>query len=87
MTVWIGPRRSKNHTAVVLVNLSYGGATRVASCTVAIEHTPRLLKGYLSGDDLARVTAWIEANQAALLAVWRGEIDGGELAERLKRVP
>jgi len=46
-----------------------------------------LIKGYLSERDITRVTAWIETNSAALLAMWRGEIDGGELATRLKRVP
>ena len=59
---------------------------RASAAIVAIEPVPRLLKGYLSGNDLAQVVAWIEVNQAALLALWRGEIEGGDLVERLKRV-
>ena len=85
MTVWIGPRRAKGDVATLLVNTGHGDATRLAStAVVAIEPVPRLIKGYLSGNDLARVTAWIEANSAALLALWRGEIDGGHLAALLK---
>jgi len=88
MTVWVGPRGAKSDMATLRVNRQDGDATRAAATAiVAIEPVPRLIKGYLSERDITRVTAWIEANQAALLAVWRGEIDGGELAERLKRVP
>jgi hypothetical protein len=87
MTVWIGPRRAKTHVPVLLVNTGHGDATRLAStAVVAIEPVPRLLKGYLSERDLAHVTAWIEVNTSALLALWRGEIDGAELAGMLKRV-
>ena len=67
------------------MNTGHGDATRLAStAVVAIEPVPRLIKSYLSGNDLARVTAWIEANSAALLALWRGEIDGRHLAALLK---
>ena len=86
MTVWIGPRVHKGDVATILVNTTHGDVTRLSSAVVAIEPEPRLLKGYLSGNDLAQVVAWIEVNQAALLALWRGEIEGGDLAERLQRV-
>jgi hypothetical protein len=86
MTVWIGPRVHKGDVATILVITTHGDVTRLSSAVVAIEPEPRLLKGYLSGDGLAKVVAWIEVNQTALLALWRGEIEGGDLAERLKRV-
>ena len=81
MTVWIGPRRAKSEVAHLLLNPTHGA--RVVSCLVAIEPTPRLLKGYLSERDVTRVMAWVETNSDSLLAYWRGEIDGDELVRRL----
>ena len=86
VTVWIEPRRAKGDVATILVNTTHGDTTRLSSAVVSMEPVPRLVKGYLRGNDLAQVVAWIEANQAALLALWRGEIEGGDLAERLKRL-
>src|SRR4051794_28581091 len=70
MTVWIEPRPAKGDVAVILVNATYGDATRLSSAVVAIDPVPRLITGYLSGNDLAQVLAWIAPNQGTLLAMW-----------------
>jgi hypothetical protein len=51
---------------------------------VAILPSPQLVAGRLSPADLDAVGRWIRLNEAALIEHCNGEIDGGDLIERLR---
>ncbi len=87
MTVWVSPRGGARHDARVKVS-TQGGDRMVpeAAAVVAIRPAPRLLEGRLAADDLAAVSRWIVLNEDALIALWDGEIDTMELAQRLRKL-
>lgn len=56
------------------------------TAVVSVRPEPRLIEGDLDGDALRAVQRWIALNQDALIALRNGEIDGVELAQRLRRL-
>jgi hypothetical protein len=56
------------------------------TAVVSVRPEPALLEGELDRESLRAVRAWIELNSAVLIEFWDGEVDGIELAQRLKRV-
>ena len=88
MTIWAGPRGNARHAARIKVNMTHGNQMDIANtATVGIQPKPRLIAGKLSAGDLHAVASWIDLNRDALLAHWRGDIDGGEMTARAKRLP
>jgi hypothetical protein len=88
MTVWAGPRGNARHAPRIKVNEAYGNRMDVNNtAVVGIEPAPHMIAGHLSKADQDAVFAWIELNRDALLAHWRGDIDGGEMAQRTVSVP
>jgi hypothetical protein len=88
MTIWAGPRSGARHAPRIKVNMTHGNTMDVNNtATVGIMPKPRLIAGSLSAGDLAAVASWIDLNRDALLAHWRGDIDGAEMAMRAKRLP
>ena len=88
MTVWAGPRGKARHAPRIKVSMAHGNTMDVHdTAVVGILAKPRLIAGSLSALDRDAVYAWIDLNRDALLAHWRGDIDGGEMAIRSKRLP
>jgi hypothetical protein len=86
MTVWAGPGDG-SHAPRIKVNMAHGERMNMANtAVVAIQPQPHLIAGHLTTQDLAMVSAWIDLNREALLAHWRGEIDGAEMAARAQRI-
>ncbi|MBX9698331.1 MAG: hypothetical protein K2X74_02785 [Acetobacteraceae bacterium] len=87
MTVWISPRGRARHDVRVKV-CRVPGNRMIAEDTavVSVRPQPELVEGELDGDDLCAVQAWIALNRDALVDFWNGELDGIELAQRLRRV-
>lgn len=87
VTVWVSARGGARHDVRVKVcrvpgNRMIPGETAV----VSVRPEPRLMEGDLDGEALRAVQRWIKLNEDLLIALWDGEIDGVELAQRLRRV-
>ena len=88
MTIWAGPRGKARHAPRIKVSMSHGNTMDVHdTAVVGILPKPRLIAGSLSAADRDAVFAWIDLNRDALLAHWRGDIDGIGMGERQQRVP
>jgi hypothetical protein len=86
MTIWAGPGDG-SHAPRIRVNMIHGNRMSLAgAAAVGILPTPHLIAGSLSTQDLEAVSAWVELNRKALLAHWRGEIDGAEMTAQTVRV-
>ena len=86
MTVWAGPGDG-SHAPQIKVNMAHGDRMSMSNtAVVGILPDPHLVAGGLSTEDLATVAAWIELNREALLAHWRGEIDGAEMTARVRKL-
>ena len=57
------------------------------TAVVGILPKPCPIASSLSSQDVAAVTSWIDLNRDALLAHWRGDIDGIEIGVRSKPLP
>jgi hypothetical protein len=88
MTVWAGPRGKARHAARIKVNMTHGPTMDVHNtAVVGIQPMPHLIAGTLAAADRDAVFAWIELNREALLEHWTGNIDGGDMAARTRRLP
>ena len=88
MTVWAGPRGRARRAARIKVSVEHGNKMDVRdTAVVGIQPKATLIAGHLSADDLAAVASWIDLNRDALLAHWRGDIDGAEMTLATKRLP
>jgi hypothetical protein len=87
MTVWAGPRGQARHDVRVKVNMAHGNHMSIGNTAVVAVRPPRLVAGRLSSADLQAVSAWLQLNEAALVAHWDGQISGVELARRLQKLP
>ena len=87
MTVWISPRGRARHDVWVKVCRVPGNRMIPdETAVVSVRPEPTLLEGELDSESLRAVGAWIELNSEVLIEFWDGELDGVELAQRLKRV-
>ena len=87
MTVWAGPG-DHTHAPRIKVNVSHGNRMNMANTVVVgILPEPHLIEGDLPAQDLKAVLAWIVLNREALLAHWRGDIDGAEMTARTRKLP
>lgn len=86
MTVWAGPG-DHTHAPRIKVNMAHGDRMNPANtAVVSLLPTPHLVEGDLSAQDFNAVSAWIALNLDALLAHWRGEIDGVDMAARTRKL-
>jgi len=87
MTVWISPRgRARHDVRVKVCRVPGNRMVPDDTAVVSVRPEPALLEGELDRESLRAVRAWIELNSAVLIEFWDGEVDGIELAQRLKRV-
>ena len=88
MTVWVGPRGRARHAARIKVNMAHGTRMTIGNTAIVwLRPVPRVIAGELSAADRQAIFQWIAINEAALLDHWNGEIDGGDLIERLRPLP
>jgi len=88
MTVWVGPRGQARHAARIKVNMTHGTRMTIGNTAIVrLRPVPRVIAGELSAADRQAIFQWIAINEAALLDHWNGEIDGGDLIERLRPLP
>jgi hypothetical protein len=60
----------------VRVKIARGAKVRPSEmATVAVRPKPRVIRGALDPDDLARLAEWIELNRAVLADYWNGDIE------------
>jgi hypothetical protein len=86
MTVWAGPG-DHTHAPRIKVNMAHGDRMNPSNtAVVALLPTPHLVEGDLSAQDFEAVSAWIRLNLEALLAHWRGDIDGVDMASRTRKL-
>lgn len=88
MVIWVGPRYGVSHDVRIKVMQAHG--TRMDPnnlAVVALRPQPHVVAGRLSSGDLAAVTRWIAANEAAILDHWNGVTDGVQLGQQLRRLP
>ena len=87
MTIWTGPRSGARHAPRIKVCMAHGNRMDTTNtAVVGILPRPRLIEGSLTAGDLAAVASWIDLNREALLAHWRGDLDGAEMSARTKRI-
>jgi hypothetical protein len=87
MTIWAGPRGYAQHAPRIKVCMAHGNKMDMRNtAVVGVLPKPRLIAGSLSARDRDAVFAWITLNTEALLAHWRGDIDGIEMGVRSKPV-
>jgi hypothetical protein len=87
MTVWISPRgRARHDIRVKVCRVPGNRMVPDDTAVVSVRPEPALLEGELDTDALRAVRAWILLNSDVLVDFWNGEIDGIELAQRLKRI-
>jgi hypothetical protein len=87
MTVWVSPQGNAQHGPRVKVCMAHGNRMDISNtAVVGISHPPRLIAGSLTTPDMRAVFDWIEANMAALIDYWDGNIDTAQLIGRLVRV-
>src|SRR5215472_10817108 len=88
MTVWVSPRGRARHAARIKVNMTHGPRMTIGNTAIVrLRPVPRVIAGELSAADRQAIFQWIAINEAALLDHWNGEIDGGDLIERLRPLP
>ena len=88
MTVWVSPRGKARHAARIKVNMTHGPRMTIGNTAVVrLLPVPKVISGQLSASDRQAIFQWIAMNEAALLDHWNGEIDGGDLIERLRPLP
>jgi len=88
MTVWVSPRGRARHAARIKVNMAHGPRMTIGNTAVVrVRPVPMVISGQLSASDRQAIFQWIAMNEAALLDHWNGEIDGGDLIERLRPLP
>jgi hypothetical protein len=88
MTIWAGPRSGARHAPRIKVNMTHGNKMDMSNTAiVGILPKPHLIEGSLSARDRDAVFAWIDVNRDALLAHWRGAIDGAEMTAQARRLP
>jgi hypothetical protein len=72
--VFISQKGGARHD--VRVKIARGAKVRLAEMvTVAVRPKPRVIRGTLDPDDLARLTGWIELNKTVLIDYWNGDIE------------
>jgi hypothetical protein len=87
MTVWISPRgRARHDIRVKVCRVPGNRMVPDDTAVVSVRPEPALLEGELDTELLRAVRAWILLNSDVLVDFWNGEIDGIELAQRLKRI-
>lgn len=86
VTVWVSPRGRARHAARIKVCRRPGERMDPTDLvSVSIRPSPRAIDGELPPDVMQAVSAWIDANEAALMDYWDGAIDTIALATRLRR--
>ena len=74
MFVFISQKGGARHD--VRVKIARGAKVRPSEMvTVAVRPTPRVVRGALDPDDLARLAKWIDLNRAVLIDYWNGDIE------------
>ncbi|HEY1932604.1 MAG TPA: hypothetical protein VGG99_11370 [Acetobacteraceae bacterium] len=86
LTVWAGPRGRARYDARIKVSLTPGKMDTANTATVGLRPQPHLVRGRLAAADLEQISRWITLNEAALMDLWNGAIDGVEFAGRLRRL-
>ena len=81
--IWISVRGNAKHDVRVKISPS-ANVQEDGLISVAIRPTVRVMRGSLSADHLALLTAWIELNRATLILYWRSEIDTVEAIASLR---
>jgi hypothetical protein len=72
--VFISQKGGARHD--VRVKIARGAKVRPSEmATVAVRPKPRVIRGALDPDDLARLAEWIELNRAVLADYWNGDIE------------
>src|SRR6266705_976034 len=72
--VFISQKGGARHD--VRLKIARGAKVRPAEMvTVAVRPKPRVLRGALDPDDLARLAEWIELNKTVLIDYWNGDIE------------
>jgi hypothetical protein len=86
MNVWVGPRGGARHASRIKVQMDHRERFDFENLAVVSLETdpPAVVGGWLDAEDLATVRAWIALNREAILAHWREETDGVELARALR---
>src|SRR6516225_3689239 len=87
MTIWVSPRGNARHGPRIKVSRCEPGGPGISSsnlATVAVDVSPWLVAGYLSGSDLQAVSDWVKRNEAVLVDYWDFRIDTDELLQRLQ---
>jgi hypothetical protein len=86
VTIWVSPRGRARHAARIKVCRRPGERMDPTDLvSVSIRPSPRAIDGDLPPEVMQAVSAWIAANEAALIDYWDGAIDTVELVTRLKR--
>jgi hypothetical protein len=85
--VFISQKGGARHD--VRVKIARGAKVRPSEMvTVAVRPTPRVVRGALDPNDLARLAEWIDLNKAVLIDYWNGDIEYTEDAiSALKPLP
>ena len=87
MTVWISPRgRARHDVPVKVCRVPGNRMIPEDTAVVSVRPRPTLLEGELDAESLRAVQAWIGLNRDVLVEFWNGELDGIELAQRLRRM-
>jgi hypothetical protein len=85
MTIWVSPRGNARHGPRIKVNMAHGRSMSSSNlATVAVDVSPWLVAGHLSGSDLQVVGDWIRLNRVVLVDYWDFRIDTDELLQRLQ---
>jgi hypothetical protein len=85
--VFISQKGGARHD--VRVKIARGAKVRASEmATVAVRPKPRVIRGVVDPDDLARLAGWIELNRDVLVDYWNGTIEYTEDAiSALKPLP
>ena len=85
MNIWIGPKGGARHGPRIKVQMNHRqrfDLKNLAVVNTAID--PEVSEGRLSAEDLELVQRYIKLNFRAIMAHWREETDGVELAQALR---
>jgi hypothetical protein len=87
MTVWISPRgRARHDVRVKVCRVPGNRMVPEDTAVMSVRPQPMLLEGGPDAESLPAVQAWIAPNRDVLIDFRNGELDGVELAQRLRRV-
>jgi hypothetical protein len=86
LPVWAGPRGRARNDAWIKVSLTPGKMDTANTAIVGLRPQQHLVRGRLAAEELAQITRWIVLNEATLMELWNGAIDGVEFASRLRRL-